>query len=237
MHFISNEVTHHLDDVFVLRQMMETTSALISNPEIHLDPYASPLCVPVLTCLMGRKLGAEGGVDALKEQYQLREFSASLIGQIGRKFAKSNKMLRPKVTRSCLKHLLDINMPPAVWYGAILGLAAAGGPESVKVLLIPNLKEFDANMLQKLKDSANENSRIELEAILGAIIKVTQTAVPGSDMVMTNGVNGAAVNEREAQELKDFVGETVVVPVPKDTSITLHVAGLHYNRTSNVRLD
>ena len=35
----------------------------------------------------------------------------------------------------------------------------------------------------------------------------------------------------------NFAGETVVVPVPKDTSITLHVAGLHYNRTSNVRLD
>lgn len=209
VHFISNEVTHHMDDVFVLRQMMETTSALISNPEIHLDPYASPLCVPVLTCLMGRKLGAESSVDALKEQYQLREFAASLIGQIGRKFAKSNKMLRPKVTRSCLKHLLDINMPPAVWYGAILGLAAAGGPESVKVLLVPNLKEFDSNMLQKLKDGANENSRIELEAILGAIIKVTKTAVPGSDIVMANGVNGSAVSEREAHELKDFVGETI----------------------------
>ncbi len=35
--FISNEVTHHLDDIFVLRQMMELTRALINNKYIFLS--------------------------------------------------------------------------------------------------------------------------------------------------------------------------------------------------------
>lgn len=209
--FISNEVTHHLDDIFVLRRMMELTNSLVSNPQIFLEPYASPLAALVLTCLMGRKLGTESGTDALKEQYQLREFAASLLGRICEKYATSNKLLRPKTTRSCLKHFLDINMPPPVWYGSILGVSAAGGPESVKVILLPNFKSFEAGMLQKLKDGMKdgaESSRIEFEAIVGAIVKTIRTLVPEHDLSLTNGVNGG-VGGREAAELNEFLGETL----------------------------
>lgn len=205
--FFSNEVTNHLDDVFVLRQVLAATGALVNNPELHLDPYANSLIIPVLTCLMGRRLGSENGTDALKEQYQLRELAASLAGTIVRKFARSNKMLRPKTTRTCLKQFLDPNVPSAVWYGSILGVSAVSGPEGVRVLLLPNMKDFDTNMLQKLKEG-NENSRLEYEAIIGAIIKAIHTLVPDSDLVMTNGVNGAG-NEREIQSVKEFLGDAV----------------------------
>ncbi|KAH8664210.1 transcription initiation factor [Xylariales sp. PMI_506] len=206
INFISNEVTHHMDDIFVLRRMMELTNALVTNPEMFLDPYASPLSAPVLTCLLGRKLGAETGTDAVKEQYQLREFASSLIGQICKKYARSNKMLRPKITRTCLKHFLDINMPPAVWYGSILGVSAAGGPEAVRVLSLQNFKAFESGMLQKLKDGT-ESNRLELEAIVGAIIKTICTLVPENESLMSNGVNG--VSERETAELKEFLGDMI----------------------------
>ncbi|KAK7911445.1 hypothetical protein PG985_013926 [Apiospora marii] len=205
--FFSNEVTNHLDDVFILRQVLAATGALVNNPELHLDPYANSLIIPVLTCLMGRRLGSENGTDALKEQYQLRELAASLAGTIVRKFARSNKMLRPKTTRTCLKQFLDPNVPSAVWYGSILGVSAVSGPEGVRILLLPNMKDFDTNMLQKLKEG-NENSRLEYEAIIGAVIKAIRTLVPDSDLVMTNGVNGAG-NEREIQSVKDFLGDAV----------------------------
>ncbi|KAI0123947.1 transcription initiation factor TFIID complex 60 kDa subunit [Xylariales sp. AK1849] len=206
INFISNEVTHHMDDIFILRQMMGLTDSLVKNPEIFLDPYASPLSGPVLTCLLGRKLGTENGTDALKEQYQLREFAASLIGKICQKYAASNKMLRPKITRSCLKHFLDINMPPPVWYGSILGVSAAGGPEAVRILTLQSFKAFESGMLQKLKDGT-DNNRIELEAIIGAIIKTVRTLVPEQRLTMTNGFNG--VSERETSELKEFVGDII----------------------------
>lgn len=207
VNFISNEVTHHMDDVFVLRRMMELTDALVDNPEIFLDPYASPLSAPVLTCLLGRKLGTESGTDALKEQYQLREFAASLIGRMCQKYSTSNKMLRPKITRTCLKHYLDVNMTPPVWYGAILGVSAAGGPEAVRILILQHLKSFSDGMLQKLKDGSTESNRLEFEAIMGAIMKVLRTLLFEQDLLMTNGVNG--VSERETSELKDFVGEMI----------------------------
>lgn len=88
VNFIANQVTHRLDDTFTLRQMMELTASLISNDNLFLDPYASPLSAPVLTCLMSRNLGSDEGMDALKEQYELRELSASILGSIAKNYGK-----------------------------------------------------------------------------------------------------------------------------------------------------
>lgn len=39
--FISEKVTHHLKNIFVLTQMMHLASALIDNQNLYLDPYVS----------------------------------------------------------------------------------------------------------------------------------------------------------------------------------------------------
>lgn len=207
--FISHEVTHHIDDVFVLRQMMELTGALIVNPHVFLEPYATPLSVPVLTCLMGRKLGPGDGTDAIQEQYRLRELAASLIGQIAKKYSSSNKLLRPKLVRSCLKHFMDPTNPPAVWYGAISGVLAAGGPEAVRVLVLPNLKDFDASLLGPLCEKGGDAT--EFEVLVGAILKAVKSlSGDEEDQPMQNGVNGDGdVSERETREIKTFVGDIV----------------------------
>ncbi|GAP91365.2 putative transcription initiation factor TFIID subunit 6 [Rosellinia necatrix] len=203
--FISNQVTHYLDDLFVLRQMMELTNALISNAYIFVDPYASALCAPVLTCLLGRRLGSESGSDAVKEQYQLREVAASLIGQLASKYSLSNKLLRPKLTRSCLKAFLNPTMPPQVWYGAILGILAAGGREAIKVLVLPNLNAFDSTMLQPLRERG-EASRVDFEMVVGGILKAAQ-ALADEDMMM-DGVNGDT-SDREAAQVREFLGDII----------------------------
>lgn len=207
VNFISHEVTHHIDDVFVLRQMMELTGALIVNPHVFLEPYATPLSVPVLTCLMGRKLGPGGdGTDALQEQYRLRELAASLIGQIAKKYSASNKLLRPKLVRSCLKHFMDPTNPPAVWYGAISGVLAAGGSEAVRVLVLPNLKDFDTSLLGPLREKGGDAT--EFEVLVGAILKAVRSITNEEDQPMLNGVNGDGdVSEREAREIKAFAGD------------------------------
>ncbi|KAI1819654.1 DUF1546-domain-containing protein [Xylaria intraflava] len=205
VNFISNQVTHYLDDLFVLRQMMELTNALISNEHIFVDPYASALCAPVLTCLMARRLGAENGSDAVKEQYQLRELAASLIGQIARKYSSSNKLLRPKLTRSCLRAFLNIHLAPQVWYGSILGILAAGGPEAIKILVLPNLKDFESAMLQPLQEKG-EASQLDFEMVVGGIVKATQSLADES--MMMDGMNGG-IADREAGQVRDFIGDIV----------------------------
>ncbi len=206
VNFITNQVTHRLDDLFVLRQMMELSEAVIQNPHLFLDPYASALSAPVLTCLMSRKLGGlEDGIDALNDQYKLRELAASLLGKIATKYGKSNALLRPKLTRTCLKHFLDPTRPPAVLFGAISGISAAGGPEAVRVLIFPNLKSFDTNILQPLRNKG-EATKLEFEALVGAIMKAIESLA--GNVAVSNGVNGIDMS-KEAEQIEDFLGPII----------------------------
>lgn len=204
VNFIANQITHRLDDLYVLRQMMELTDALIDNDNLFLDPYASPLSVPVLTCLMSKKFGSDEGIDALREQYELREISSNVLGKIAKKYSKSNIHLRSKLTRTCLKHFLDPTKPPAVLFGAVNGLSAAGGSMSVRVLLLPNLKSFDELILSKLVDKV---SQMEITLLLGAIVRAIQT-VEKNEIDMMNSVNNA-VSENAAAELVEFLGPNI----------------------------
>jgi transcription initiation factor TFIID subunit 6 len=210
VNFITNQVTHHLDDLFVLRQMMELAEALIQNPHLFLDPYASALSAPVLTCLMARKLGGaapEDSSDMVRRQYQLRELAASLLDMIARKYGATNALLRPKLTRTCLKQFLDPMRPPAVLFGAISGVAASGGPEAVRVLVLPNLKSFDAAVLQPLQEKGEAHS-LELEMLVGGLMKAIESIVGGPGVPAVNGVNGLDTS-REAEKLSEFLGPVI----------------------------
>ncbi|KAL1837118.1 hypothetical protein VTJ49DRAFT_4230 [Mycothermus thermophilus] len=207
VNFITNQVTHHLDDLFVLRQMMELAEAVIQNPNLFLDPYASALSAPVLTCLMSRKLGGAPSDDTLREQYRLRELAASLLEMVARKYGATNALLRPKLTRTCLKHFLDPARPPAVLYGAVLGVAAAGGPEAVRVLVLPNLKSFDSAVLQPLCDRG-EGHALEFEMLVGGIMKAIESLAGAAALPLANGVNGVDLT-REAEQVTEFLGPTI----------------------------
>lgn len=202
INFIMDRVTHNLDDTFTLKQMMELTNALIENKTLFLDPYASPLSAPVLTCLMARKLGTEDDSEALKEQYNLRLLAASLVGRIARKYAASNTLLRPKLTRTCLKYFLDPSKPPAVLYGAIQGLLEAGGSEAIRVLVLRNLKDFDQHLLQPLKEKSEGS--IEYEMLIQGLLQAIASLAQRDDQSI-NGVRGD-VSDTEKSELSGWIG-------------------------------
>lgn len=212
INFISDQVTHHLDDVFVLRRMMDLTEALIANPTLFLDPYASPLSAPVLTCLLSRRLGSDGGAEAASEQYKLREFSASLVGELARRYSASNPLLRPKLTRTCLKHFLDETKPPAVLYGAICGMAAAGGPEAVRLIALKTLRSVSDAVLAPLREKPD--ARLDFQMLTGAIVdaiaQISKDTLPVANGGVANGgaANGT-VSEAERGELNEFLGEII----------------------------
>ncbi|KAL2261010.1 hypothetical protein VTK26DRAFT_4805 [Humicola hyalothermophila] len=210
VNFIANQVTHHLDDLFVLRQMMELAEAVIQNPNLFLDPYASALAAPVLTCLMSRKLGGtDDGPETLRDQYRLRELAASLLEMIARKYGATNALLRPKLTRTCLKHFLDPTRPPAVLFGAISGVAASGGPEAVRVLVLPNMKSFDAAILQPLHEMG-ESRALEFEMLVGGIMKAIESLVgTATTAVVANGVANGADISHEAEQVTEFLGPII----------------------------
>ncbi|KAL2152119.1 hypothetical protein VTH82DRAFT_5303 [Thermothelomyces myriococcoides] len=211
VNFITNQVTHHLDDLFILRQMMELAEAVIQNPNLFLDPYASALAAPILTCLMSRRLGgaapSDEASDTLREQYSLRELAASLLEMVARKYGATNALLRPKLTRTCLKHFLDPTRPPAVLFGAIRGVAASGGPEAVRVLVLPSLKSFDSAVLQPLSEKGEAHA-MELEMLVGGIMKAIESLVGGSAVSLANGVNGVDLS-KEAEQVTEFLGPII----------------------------
>ncbi|KAI1135619.1 TAF-domain-containing protein [Hypoxylon sp. FL0543] len=208
--FIANQVTHNLHDLFVLRQMMELLNALISNEYLHLSTYATSFASAVQTCMMGRRIGGNRGIDGLREQYSLREFSATLLGRLARKFSPENKVYRPKLIRSCLKEMLRPQNPPGVWFGAISGIAAvSGNADSIKIFIIQQLKDFERGMLLPLQARAQQDpiSAIEFESLVGAIMKAVELST-GDDFPMLNGMNGFS-NEQEESQIKAIVGDII----------------------------
>ncbi|PMD21758.1 DUF1546-domain-containing protein [Hyaloscypha hepaticicola] len=200
--FVAEKVTHCLDNLFVLHQMMELTQALMENPTLFVDPYVANIVPPIITCLLGRKLGREG-VDSLKEQYQLRDFAASLIGHIVTKYRKSNQELQPRITRTCLKYFLDPGRNLGEHYGAIHGIRTSGGPPAVLTLVLPNLKAYEAILVkaQNERGPNDEPLRMLIAGILHAISDITDASI-----VMTNGVNG---NAAEGAQVEEYLGTVI----------------------------
>ncbi|MCJ1377740.1 hypothetical protein MMC17_000836 [Xylographa soralifera] len=197
--FIAEKVTHNLKSLFVLKQMMQLTSAMLDNESLYVDPYVAAIVPPVLTCLVSPRLGSSSN---RLEHYPLRSLAASLLGLIATKYGKSSHTLKPRLARTCLKHFLDPNKPFAVHYGAILGLQAVGGREAVRVLIVPNLKEY-GKLLQEAIEG-NTPAKPDAEMAIGAVLGVLEKLEEVSSTRLTNGYS---VNDRQNTKLVERVGE------------------------------
>lgn len=203
INYATEKVTHSLDNTFVLHQMMELIAALIDNKSLFIDPYVASLVPPVLTCLLGHKLGPDTP-DDLKAQFQLRDLAASLIGEMSTKYADSSHQLRPRLARTCLKYFLDPSRSSGEHYGAINGISALGGPPAVRSILIPNIKPFEYIITKSINERGqnDESVRMVIAAIIKAITSITDT-----NSTATNGVNGAP--EDEGPMIEEFLGSVV----------------------------
>ncbi|KAF4615883.1 hypothetical protein G7Y89_g15232 [Cudoniella acicularis] len=201
--FVAEKVTHSLNNTFVLRQMMEITAAMIANKSLFIDPYVASLVPPVLTCLVGRNLGPEIA-DNLKDQFQLRDLAASLIGQISRKYAESSTQLRPRLARTCLKYFLDPSRSLGEHYGAISGLAKIGGPETIRAVLIPNIKPFEYIIAKAINERGQNDESVRM--VIAAIVKAVTSITDASSSQLTNGTNGAS---GDAAVIEEFLGSVV----------------------------
>ncbi|KFY69789.1 hypothetical protein V499_09768 [Pseudogymnoascus sp. VKM F-103] len=198
--FIAEKVTHNTKNIFVLQTMMELASALTRNERLFIDPYTTTLCSSVLTCLVGRGLTNATPVE-VKDHYKLREFSASLLGHIAKKYAKSSQQLKPRLARTVLKYFLNPKKPLDQHYGAISGLVAVGGPESVRMLIIPNLKAYNSVLAK-----GQTESPLDAEMVVAALMKAIRTLEEDA-AVLANG-NGNGIEELSAQ-VEELVGPII----------------------------
>lgn len=87
----------------------------------------------------------------------MRDFAASLLDHVLRKFPQVYKSLKPRVMRTLLKTFLDTNRSFGTYYGCIKGVAVLG-PESVRFFL-GNLQSW-ANLVFE-EHTTKENDKDE----------------------------------------------------------------------------
>lgn len=223
IHFVAEKVTHSLKSLFILSQMLHLVSSLLDNPNLHMAPYIASIVPPVLTCLIGKKLGPSppaSGSSVLPEHYELRDLAASMLLVLTRKsYAEATPTLKPRLARTLLKTLLaTTSQPLGSYYGAVRGLCGIAGAEGVRALLLPNLKALDATLKESvsasegLSDDHRSAKKVEVDAVLAAVVQglvlVEQDGVSAGDaeqMDVDSDEEKAAVIER----VGELIGENV----------------------------
>ena len=209
--FVADKVTHNLKSIFVLTQSMILLTSLLDNPSLYIAPYVPSIVPSVLTCLIGKNLGS-ANQDGPTVHFALRDYAASLLSSIARKFGPSSSTLNPRIARSCLKHFLDSHKPFGTHYGAILGLTMIAGPDGVLTLILPNLKAYDLHLREGLQDEMKrEQAEYVVEAIMKALATLEQETVDPEGGVQQNGhPEGEALKERLCEALGEVVGEKIL---------------------------
>jgi transcription initiation factor TFIID subunit 6 len=203
--FIAEKVTHAGKNVFVLQTMMELTNAITRNEKLYVDPYVTTLVAPMLTCLLGRHSPPGADTQQVAEHYKLRDYAASLLAHIAKKYAKSSRALKPRLARTCLKHFLDPRKSLDIHYGAISGLSAVGGPEVVRALIIPNLKAYDA-VLAKGESESPEDTEMVKMALVKSIRSIEDEV---STLANGNGVGAQDLAARVEEMIGSIVGKAI----------------------------
>ena len=125
-----------------------------------------------------------------------------MLSSITRKYSKSSHMLKPRLARTCLKHFLDPTKPLGANYGGIIGLQAIGGPEIVRALIVPNLREYE----ELVKDTTDdETKKVEGEMIIKALLEALVSLEEESVGAVNGFANGHAAEIRK--ELGDKIGD------------------------------
>ncbi|CAG8960232.1 hypothetical protein HYFRA_00012751 [Hymenoscyphus fraxineus] len=209
--FVAEKITHCSNNLFILRRMMELISAIIDNKTLFIAPYVISLCPTILTCLTARHLGPEGqNLETLKDQFQLRDLAASLIGKISHKYAETSVQLRPRLTRTCLKYFLDPKHTLGGHYGAISALRTIGGPEVIRAILLPNIKPFSEHVIAKAIQERGAGDE-SVNMVLAALVKAVACLGEGSkESFLTNGnaMNGV-ISTGDTLAIEEFLGKEV----------------------------
>ncbi|CAI9090225.1 OLC1v1024953C1 [Oldenlandia corymbosa var. corymbosa] len=165
--FIADEVARGLSSFPLLFALMRLVCSLLRNPHIHVEPYLHQLMPSVVTCLVAKRLGNR----LADNHWELRDFTATIIASICRRFAHVYNSLQTRLTKTLLSAFLDTKRALPQHYGAIQGLAALG-PNVVRLLILPNLETYlrllEPEML--LETQKNEIKRHEAWRVYGALL-------------------------------------------------------------------
>ncbi|KJE92714.1 transcription initiation factor TFIID complex 60 kDa subunit [Capsaspora owczarzaki ATCC 30864] len=166
--FIADKILQNLNNLPMLMNIMLMTKALVSNPELHLEPYIHQLMPAVLTCVLGKRLCQRH----TENHWALRVLAAQVVSIICRRYSSSHNQLQPRTAKTLLKVFLDPHKPLTSHFGAVVGLEHLGA-ETISALILPNFASYVALLALKRDPSIPENVltvREEAERVHGALL-------------------------------------------------------------------
>jgi transcription initiation factor TFIID subunit 6 len=242
--FIAEKVTHNMKNLFVLRQMMLATVALLNNQAIYLDPYIPYMVPPVLTCCTGKHLGpstthqvpsnassetlngnVNGNSASPLAHFELRDLAASILSAMCSKYSASNQGLKARVARICLKQFMDPNRPLGTHYGALRALLSITSFEGLKMLVLPNLVIYDTILKEAINDEAKkpEAERV-IAVLLENLDRCSRAGEPRVNGVADLGQYRARLAEKVGNVLTEKIilsGRSAVVQLILDMDLSL----------------
>ncbi|KAF3919171.1 hypothetical protein ABW21_db0209732 [Orbilia brochopaga] len=202
--YVCERVTHDMkSDLFIMRAMMDICAALFENESLQVEPYVVPLCPAIITCLIAKQLGPDANNQL--STYPLRDYAASIIGTICKRFGESSHDLKARLARSFLKNFIDNTKPYATHYGSILGLSNMGVIDAIRVLILPNVKVFE----EFIRDEINGDGpkKAEAQACLNALVgALKQLRNDEFELLMDGGRRMDLDEETLKKKLADKIG-------------------------------
>eukprot|EP01135_Chromosphaera_perkinsii_P004407 Nk52_evm10s280 gene=Nk52_evmTU10s280 len=199
--FFADKVVCNLRHLCVLKSLMRMVKALLENEYLFVEPYLHQLMPGILTCVVGKRLCSKRE----ENHWELRDYSARVVGTICARFGKSYAGLQSRISKTLLRAFLDPSKPLTTHYGAIRGLAALGN-ESVRVLILPNLKTY-GTLLEELWKSEDSAVKSEAECVRGALLESV------GHFLMTNSLecviqrHGKSIHELPQADIVDYYTE------------------------------
>ncbi|KAG6405295.1 hypothetical protein SASPL_132882 [Salvia splendens] len=172
--FVADEVSRNLNNFSLLFALMRLVRSLLRNPHIHIEPYLHQLMPSVLTCLVAKRLGNKFSDN----HWELRNFTASLVASICKRFGQVYYNLQPRVTKTMLTAFINPSKTLPQHYGAVRGIAALGA-NVVRLLILPNLDPY-LRLLEpemQLEKQKNEIKRHEAWLVYGALLRAAGLCV------------------------------------------------------------
>ncbi|QLQ82085.1 hypothetical protein HG537_0G03400 [Torulaspora globosa] len=224
--FIAEQITHNLSDLELLTTILEMIYSLLSNESIFLDPYIHSLMPSILTLLLAKKLGGTPTNDSpeevsiiLEKTNALRDFAASLLDYVLKKFPQIYKSLKPRVTRTLLKTFLDTNRVFGTYYGCLRGVSVLES-ESIRFFLgnLNNWARLVFNEHGMTLDTIDENKSIkfspqEKDLLVDTVINVL--VVLKGDLHDMYDAKNKEITADDREKLADRCGITIASRILK----------------------
>ncbi|RLV95023.1 Transcription initiation factor TFIID subunit 6 [Spathaspora sp. JA1] len=229
--FVSAQITDQLRNIDILITMLEVISALVENKTIFLNPYVHALMPSILTLLLAKRIGpvikettTKESQELLMRQLQVREFASILLKHIIEVYGSSYSTLRPRVTRTLLRALLDYSKPMETHYGALLGLKNMG-PEVIKLVLIGNLRVWCKSVVE----DGNKTSEYEQQILLDTVLEILRKLkVKKESDDMDVDVEEEQITDELKLKLQERIGEKLSELVLSQKDAKSIVAGIFF---------